>query len=61
MIFEKNQYNFWTTQYLAKQFKLIKKLGDIQLLTNERKRNRLASSVNLTGSKYVLDFFKYLK
>lgn len=43
---------------LVKTIQNNKKQRDIRYATNGRTRNRLTTSVNFKGSKYILDFFQ---
>ena len=54
--FEKNQNKFFNNSVFDRKIQNDRKQRDVQLITNEKQKKRLASSGNSKGSKYVSDF-----
>ena len=54
--FEKSQNKFFNNSVFDRKIQNDRKQRDVQLITNEKQKKRLASSGNFKGSKYVSDF-----
>ena len=54
--FEKNQNKFFNNSVFDRKIQNDRKQRDVQLITNEKQKKRLASSGNFKGSKHVSDF-----
>ena len=54
--FEKNQNKLFSNSVFDRKIQNDRKQRDVQLITNEKQKKRLASSGNFKGSKYVSDF-----